>query len=196
MLIKSNFNKFYYITDVKELPKYENIKRVCDLCLKTTRGFEYKYCPEHDENDKYVIPKEFGVSRKSCEFLDILENYLNIKIKRTLLDKEKWTLYNNEHQINGTFYRVDGYIEEKKIVIEFLGDYWHGNPKRFISSHINFSTKEKKTFGELYKSTMERLTKIKNMGYIIFYTWESDFDEWKKKKTKCRKDFLNLLIKF
>ena len=60
------------------------------------------------------------------------------------------------------------------IIYEFLGDFWHGNPLQFNSSDINKVTK--KSFGELYSTTVGRIKKFEDAGYTVKYIWES---EWK-----------------
>ena len=65
--------------------------------------------------------------------------------------------------------------EETNTIYEFYGDYWHGNPKRFILTDINKRTKT--TFGELYKNTLQKEKDIRELGYNLVVIWESD---WKK----------------
>jgi hypothetical protein len=76
---------------------------------------------------------------------------------------------------------VDGYDSTSNIIYEFLGDYWHGNPKVFKNDDINKDTK--KTYGELYQKTFKILLKIKSLGYVVKYAWENDWDKFQKGKT-------------
>jgi hypothetical protein len=66
---------------------------------------------------------------------------------------------------NGKFYIVDGINLENKIIYEFYGNYWHGNPKFYKSHDINHFNK--KTFGELYSKTMRREQELKDLGYTL-----------------------------
>jgi hypothetical protein len=61
-----------------------------------------------------------------------------------------------------------------------LGDYFHGNPKKFNKDIINKTTK--KSFGELYQNTFKKFDKLKSLGYNIKYIWESDWKKWSKNK--------------
>ena len=65
----------------------------------------------------------------------------------------------------------------KKIwwVCKKCGDYWHGNPevKKFSPNKIN--EHNKKSFGQLYQETMERIDLLKENGYKVVYIWESDY---------------------
>lgn len=66
---------------------------------------------------------------------------------------------------------MDGYDPETNTVYEYLGDYWHGNPKVFNPEDLN--TKVGKTFGQLFDETNRRLEEIKSMGYNIVTQWET-----------------------
>jgi hypothetical protein len=70
-------------------------------------------------------------------------------------------------------YRIDGYLSEINTIYEFLGDYWHGNPKKYRDSDIN--KQSNKTFGELYKNTLKKFNILKQLGYNIKYIWETDW---------------------
>ena len=71
-------------------------------------------------------------------------------------------------------YIVDGYDSKTNTVYEYLGDYWHGNPKIFKSNEYNKTNGQ--TFGELYEKTMKRIESLKTMGYNVVYVWESDIN--------------------
>ena len=76
-------------------------------------------------------------------------------------------------KINKKLYKFDGFCKETNTVYEFMGDFFHGNPKTYNQNDIN--PLNKKTFGELYNETLKRLELIKNKGYNIITIWESDY---------------------
>jgi len=61
----------------------------------------------------------FNISKLETEFLD----FFNIS--------------NRQKYIKEIRIKVDGYDVETNTVYEFLGDYWHGNPKIFNLNEIN-----------------------------------------------------------
>ena len=74
-------------------------------------------------------------------------------------------------------YLMDGYCETEdgqKVVLEFHGDFWHGNPNKFTSTTWNPVTKL--TMEELYQKTLDKKYPFENEGYIYISKWESDFD--------------------
>ena len=60
---------------------------------------------------------------------------------------------------------VDGYHKRSNTVFEFLGDYWH--------KHVSPDARKK---------TMQRLRKIKSLGYRVVFIWESDYIKGKSAK--------------
>jgi ribosomal protein L37E len=78
-------------------------------------------------------------------------------------------------KINGKNYMVDAYDPNTNIVYEFYGDYWHGNPNKYLPAAINVINK--KSFGYLYAKTIERENKITEAGYKLVIIWESEYNK-------------------
>ena len=75
-------------------------------------------------------------------------------------------------------YRFDGYYETEngqKVVMEFHGDFWHGNPTIF--SRSTFNPVNQLTMGELFDKTLEKQIYLVGQGYTYISIWESDFDK-------------------
>lgn len=147
-------------------------RKQCRYCFKAARLGEF--CFRHVTPYPTELPatsvKVSGVSKLGCAFLDRLQEDMAVSIQHChLSDKEP----QHEHRIGR--YKVDGYISERKTVVEILGDFYHGNPRKFHSNEVN--VKLHKTFGELYEQTMARLEDIKSQGYQVMYVWESDIME-------------------
>lgn len=66
--------------------------------------------------------------------------------------------------VDGKNLRVDGYHKGSNTVFEFLGDYWHGNPRS------GFATQR----AESYEKTIRRLVKL-SRAYNVIYVWETDY---------------------
>jgi len=82
---------------------------------------------------------------------------------------------NGEYIIPELKIRVDGIDHETLTVLEFHGDYYHGNPKIYYHNDINKVTN--KLFGVLFKNTLHRELFIRNLGYDYKCIWEY---EWRK----------------
>lgn len=101
-------------------------------------------------------------SRKATSWLNLLDVSKSNREKRIYIDDINYII-------------VDGYDPIKKIVYEFWGDYWHGNPKMFKKEQWNSHTKC--SMGDLYKLTNEKRKSIKKKGYKLIEIWESDWDK-------------------
>jgi G:T-mismatch repair DNA endonuclease (very short patch repair protein) len=150
---KHGFIYDYSIIDYKNINSKINI-----LCEK--HGIFNQKAGNHI-NKGYGCPKctNNSVSKKEIEWL----NFLNID------DSYRQKTLN----VGGRNFKVDAIID--KVIYEFYGDYWHGNPNRYNPNDINKSVK--KTFDELYKKTMKREKELTDCGYKVVSIWESEFEK-------------------
>jgi len=80
---------------------------------------------------------------------------------------------NGEYSIPNSRYHADGYSENKNLILEYHGDFWHGNPKIYNPEEINSVTTT--TYGELYQKTLEKQRFCEESGYKYISIWESDW---------------------
>lgn len=66
-------------------------------------------------------------------------------------------------------------------IYEFYSDYWHGNLECFDSNAINGSNG--KTFGQLYRETLDREARLKEAGFNLITIWESQWNKIKPRTT-------------
>lgn len=114
---------------------------------------------------KYNI--KVGKSVSEEKWIQKLEMVFNTKIIREQLIYGP-IISGNKRQI----YVVDGYIPDKRICAEYLGNFWHGNKRiynpRAYCNHL------KCTYGELYQKTYNRFNYLLAMNYKVFYVWEDE----------------------
>jgi hypothetical protein len=77
--------------------------------------------------------------------------------------------------INNKTYKVDGFFKKEKIIYEFLGDFWHGHPKKY--NPILCNKVSNKTFSSLFTNTVQRIRLFRANGYKVISIWESIFDK-------------------
>lgn len=118
-----------------------------------------------------------------------LRNKSNLKVKPYSKKSINWLKYRSQNdgvfiqhaenlgewKIPTTRYKADGYALQTNTIYEFMGSYWHGNPKIYKSDEFN--NVAKKTMGELYKKTISRENEIKKLGYTVVTIWENDWDQ-------------------
>lgn len=148
--------------DYSEVKYVNDRTKVAIICVKHGL-FEQLSC---DHLHGAGCPKCFNlVSKPEAEWLDSLQ--VPIRQYRIVLNDKK--IY------------VDGFEPVTNTVYEFLGDYWHGNPKRFNLNDIH--PEIKKTYGELYQETIERERLLKEAGYNVITMWESEYKRIKNEQT-------------
>ncbi len=62
----------------------------------------------------------------------------------------------------------------QNVAYEFLGKFWHGDPREY--DHEKMNTLTGSTFGELYRKTLERLTALERFGFDVRFVWEKDYN--------------------
>jgi hypothetical protein len=78
-----------------------------------------------------------------------------------------------EHYLPDVGISVDIFIPSKNEVVEYLGDYWHCNPKKYKSDFYNKNVH--KTAEEIWKGDADRIQLLRDKGYTVKIVWESDF---------------------
>lgn len=109
------------------------------------------------------------ISKPETEWLDSLNIPKEYRHKYLFINKKRYT--------------VDALDPTTKIVYEFYGDYWHGNPDKYNSTGTNKISKT--SYGELYQKTLNKETALKEAGYNLITIWESDFLQLQKELKKA-----------
>lgn len=143
--------------------------------------------------DKYGVKNPLlligdnGVSKSSQELFWGIYS----KLSEDLKSKTYFSELNKEFNVKSgdLFYYYDFVISNKKIAIEFNGDYWHCNPKvyepDFIHEHIG------KTAEEIWEYDYRKLEALKERGFEVYVVWESDYT---KNKDEIVSKFIELFI--
>jgi len=85
---------------------------------------------------------------------------------------------------------VDFYCASSKKIIEFAGDYWHGNPNIYVPEY--FIKQANATAGDLYLYTLQKNNILQNVhGCKVLLIWESEYKKDKEKVIQQCLDFLN-----
>jgi len=82
----------------------------------------------------------------------------------------------------------DIFIPKLNLIIEYNGDYWHCNPKKYSENYFN--KKKNKTAKEIWKYDNERIDLIKSFGYTLEVVWESEL----KSDNKIIKKIINKYV--
>lgn len=123
--------------------------------------------------NRLKLSKGISVSLAEKEIIEEVK-----KIHNDLLIIPQFTLsVNNKKQ-----YVYD--IASNKKIIEYNGDFWHCNPKKYSADYVNPRTKL--TALEKWRLDQEKIQFAQAQGYEVMVVWESDFKTNKEKVlTKC-----------
>lgn len=142
--------------------------------LKIWQERQYKWQESlHNSNKLHV-----GYSNISQElFMKILESYQNI-------DKDYVFFGNKNHEYslrhNKQNYIYDFTDLNKRKIIEFNGDIYHGNPKIYESTDFPNPFKKDKTAQDLWDYDAKKKEIAGLYGFKVLTIWESDYRENKE----------------
>lgn len=159
--------------------KRSRFRKCCAVCWSLRRS-PSKYCVRHTSSSG----RSSSDSQVACKFFDMLSEQMSVQIIHRHIRPdgapvgEELKLFNRADKRT---YWVDGFVADEKLVIEFLGDFFHGNPAKFRPWNMNASRKT--TFRVLYDETYARHKVIAEMGYTVYYVWENDFRQHLKNPT-------------
>lgn len=146
-----------------------------------------------DEEISNIVNKIIDTKRKNGSFGSIS------KISQIFF----WRLYNlltEEHKLKCNFhelneeYRIFNYSVDFIVgnrIIEFYGDRWHANPKKFNENDVPPVYTKKKS-KEIWEYDKNRNKIIENSGYKIFIVWASEVI---KEESKILNDCLKFINK-
>ena len=145
----------------------------------------YKRCFVKD-NTIGIIPEggyeKFDKSSdKAIKLMSWISKTRNINVKHAGNGRE--------HVIGN--YKVDGFIDSEKRVLEFLGCYYHSHPD---CTNANDTAPNGKLNAINYSDTMKRLEYIRKQGYQVETFWECQIDAEIKSNTKMREFFQNFEV--
>lgn len=145
------------------------------LLVEDFKNFHSKIkiiCPIHGIFEQAVGNHLSGRGCRKCKL-----SFKRSGVSQKWLDVHKVLEENRESKItiNNKIFYADGIDEINKIVLELLGDFWHGNPKFYKPNKIH--PVKKCTYGELLQKTFDRFGILISAGYKILYIWESDFNK-------------------
>lgn len=166
-------------------------KHTKETIKKISENRKGKYCGEknHMKKEKYrELSKSIMTSNWEKNILDrkviseqMKETRRLGKIKSTITSKKETEIINilsnlGVHAIQS--FRIDSkvcdiYIPSYNLIIEYFGDYWHCNPKKYDENYFN--QKKGLHAKEIWDYDNNKIDLIKNYGYNLEVIWESDF---------------------
>lgn len=116
-----------------------------------------------------------GRSKAEAEFYNYIKENVNSQVQANI------TI--------GSF--IVDVIKDKKI-IEFYGDFWHGNPEIFnCYDKLNFGNNNVKVISDIWEKDRKRIDFLMSNGYQVLIIWEMD---WNKNREECLEKIKSYLL--
>lgn len=106
-------------------------------------------------------------------------------------------VYYNDNELpiatidNGIFL-YDYHIKGSTVIIEFYGDYWHANPKKYMHSEsIQYPAGSYMLAEEVWQKDKKKIDIACDLGYNVLIIWESDINNDLEGELARAKTFIN-----
>ena len=130
--------------------------------------YQHKYTDEQKDNLSRGVAKRF----KNTNLTDT-----KIQLTTNQMLNDLRVIYEREYTID--YYSCDNFLTEYNLIIEVMGDYWHGNPTRYNENHYLMNQIQART---ILKDKQKRGYIKNHYNYPILNLWETDIQ---KEPDKC-----------
>lgn len=86
-------------------------------------------------------------------------------------------------------WNVDILFEDRKLIVEFFGDFWHLNPKFYASSDRHGFHNKFITAQDIWNRDQYKIDSLQKLGYNVIVIWEND---WHLNKQICQNKITDL----
>ena len=158
-------------------------KLPCEFCGKETYVANYrlndgthKFCSVKCRQDWYSQVwsqdeqwKDFSRDKILKSYEQGVFSHTDTKPQRIINDLLKKLNISFVNEYNCRYYAIDNYLDGQNLMIEIMGDYWHGNPNKYDKNSLT-EVQSKRVSRDKAKHTY-----ISNHYNIeILYLWEDD----------------------
>ena len=138
---------------------------------KATKMIKQKWKNGEMEHARKIMSDKMKETRR----LGKIKSVVRSKKEKELLLEIKKIGYEVKHSLRVDTKICDIYIPKLNLVIEYNGDYWHCNPKKYSEDYFN--QVKSKTAKELWEYDKNKVDLIIKNGYNLEIIWESDLKE-------------------
>lgn len=111
-------------------------------------------------------------SKISADLFDLLIIDLKLNEFNIYYKENEYGIYDRQ---NLKYFKYDFTIPELKIIVEFNGDSWHGNPKIYSKNDKPHPIDKEITAIELWKYDEIKKQAAESRGFKLIYVWEDDY---------------------
>ena len=198
----------------KDSPFYNKIKTHCTNCGKDIDVIPHRYNIENSFGENHnFCSKECYWEFRSKHYVGDKSHMTGFKFTEEQLEKMKTNAIKNSRNSNRfnsgvqlkvdkilnecninyereyiiKYYAVDNYLYDQNLIIEVMGDYWHGNPLKYNENKYMLNNIQQKT---ILKDKQKASYILNHKNIKILYLWETDID---KNPELCKKLILSYI---
>ena len=127
--------------------------------------------------DEYIQKKNYSSSHLADELFNYIYENIDTEDKFHAYFLKLNTEFGKYDKELKKYYKYDFVLTNKKICIEFNGDYWHANPLLYKPNDIIRLKGGSKKAVEIWINDLRKKKIIENDGYKVYYIWEIDYRE-------------------
>jgi hypothetical protein len=166
----------YFIEKYGEQEGIEKWKKINRSKGRSFESFIEKY-GEQEGTKRYVNSWNSNKFKNGSDIAnslweEIIPRFKDIKIYCAINENGEFGKFNN---ISKRYCFYDFVIPELKFAIEFNGDIFHANPKKYKPNEIPRFRGNKKTSLEMWEADSIKQNILTEIGYDVIIIWESDF---------------------
>lgn len=153
-----------------------------EKCIKKY-GSEKGKLVWQERQDKWITTLYNKFNKNWIAQSEIAKEFINkLMLKLNITDKNKCTELSLRDNKNKKTYSFDFYYNN--ILIEFNGDYWHGNPKIYSSNKVFSRHGNDLKITDIWTRDKKKKEFAESLGYKVITIWESDYYHNKCKTIK------------
>ena len=138
---------------------------------KASDNLKKKWDRGEMEHARIIMSNKIKETRR----LGKLKSVIRSKKEKEMVVEIKKMGYEVQHSLRVETKICDIFIPSLNLIIEYNGDYWHCNPKKYNPDYFN--QKKQKTAKELWEYDKNKIDLIRGKGYNLEIVWESDLKE-------------------
>jgi len=138
---------------------------------KAYNNLKKKWDSGEMEHARKIMSDTMKETRRSGK----LKSVIRSKKEKEIIIEIKKMGYAVKHSFKVDTKICDVFIPTLNLIIEYNGDYWHCNPKKYDPDYFN--QKKQKTAKELWEYDKNKIDLIREKGYNLEIVWESDLND-------------------
>lgn len=118
---------------------------------------------------------------KKRQYLEGKVNVRNYKVSKPERDIAEWLQshgieFKPQYHTPGVPFWYDFYLPTLGLLVEFQGDYWHANPRKYTpGTSLTFHQRGAVMVEDIWRRDAEKRQAGEGAGFRVAYIWEMDF---------------------